>query len=417
MELCNYCQQINPWSLLRIPKNWNGLHAPSPSVCNPHHKTFYLLKSSASTCPLCHLLYNALLDRGSKNTGVLDFNASVHLTSVTHGTPKFRDPELSELLVSCGELFVRLNAVAEEESRAARDGAVAGRMPCEAAGEDEAFETISAWFQKCICEHEVCRVHGEENLNKTELVDLPHRILDVRRVNEDEDAIRLVETEIDNVERKGQYVALSHRWPTNPKDHFMTTRSVLEERKRVIKVEDMPANYRDAVIVARRLEIRYLWIDSLCIVQDEPEDWEREAALMGSIYHNSTITVMAATSLTENKKNTGRSEQKVDYSRAGFLGERKGLKDTRRVRLKYVDEKWKETEDYWEVIDNANLRRLNKESVLFTRGWVMQEEMLPRRIIYSPGQMKWVCVISLTLLYRPKPVFFPSEYEISRKTH
>jgi hypothetical protein len=63
----------------------------------------------------------------------------------------------------------------------------------------------------------------------------------------------------------------------------MTIRSVLEQRKRMIEVQDMPANYKDAVIVARRLGIRYLWIDSLCIVQDDAEDWEREAALMGSI--------------------------------------------------------------------------------------------------------------------------------------
>ena len=51
---------------------------------------------------------------------------------------------------------------------------------------------------------------------------------------------------------------------------------------------------QDAVIVARRLNIRYLWIDSLCIVKDDADDWERQSAKIASIYGNAYITISAS---------------------------------------------------------------------------------------------------------------------------
>jgi hypothetical protein len=46
----------------------------------------------------------------------------------------------------------------------------------------------------------------------------------------------------------------------------------------------MPATFFDATIITRELGYRYLWIDSLCIVQDFLEDWEAESQNMGNIY-------------------------------------------------------------------------------------------------------------------------------------
>jgi hypothetical protein len=407
MALCNLCQQITPWSLKRL--SFAGIVPPSPHLCNPHYKTLRLLETSASTCSLCHLFYTALLNSRIPATKDLDFDASVLLAlSLNHYRDrKVMEPQLTELLLCCGDVFVRLNAVAEEWSKAAREGAVAGRMPSEAGGE-EGFETVVTWFETCVRGHEVCRLGGEGDLVKEEeVVKLPHRVLDVKDVSGDEGVIRLVETENGDVERKGQYVALSHRWPVNPKEHFMTTRPVLEERKRVIKVEDMPANYRDAVVVTRRLGIRYLWIDSLCIVQDDARDWEREAALMGSYYHNSAVTIMAATNITRREDEVGGSRQEVEYSKNGFLSKRKRTKELVRVRLKYVDEEWRKTGDYWEVVDRGNSELVDRNMELLTRCWVMQEEMLPRRrIMYTPEQLLWVwalfpniSMLSVDLIY------------------
>ena len=72
-----------------------------------------------------------------------------------------------------------LYAVAEEGSRAARDGAVAGRMPGDEAGGEEAFETVGEWFKACVMDHGSCRFGGEGSLVEgggrgDEVVDLPH---------------------------------------------------------------------------------------------------------------------------------------------------------------------------------------------------------------------------------------------------
>jgi hypothetical protein len=56
----------------------------------------------------------------------------------------------------------------------------------------------------------------------------------------------------------------------------------------------MPSNFRDAFIVTRKLGYKYLWIDSLCIIRDSKEDWERESAVMGNIYTIATLAIAAA---------------------------------------------------------------------------------------------------------------------------
>ncbi|KAG6368366.1 hypothetical protein INS49_002571 [Diaporthe citri] len=58
-------------------------------------------------------------------------------------------------------------------------------------------------------------------------------------------------------------------------------------------MEQLPKSFKDAITIARKLRIPYLWIDSLCIVQDSEQDWHHESALMSSIYRNSTLTVSA----------------------------------------------------------------------------------------------------------------------------
>lgn len=55
----------------------------------------------------------------------------------------------------------------------------------------------------------------------------------------------------------------------------------------------MPKTFRDAIIVARQLDLRYLWIDSLCIIQDSADDWSKESAEMGRICQQASITIFA----------------------------------------------------------------------------------------------------------------------------
>jgi hypothetical protein len=77
----------------------------------------------------------------------------------------------------------------------------------------------------------------------------------------------------------------------------MTTTSLtLLNRLEGISFQSLPKNFQGAVIITKSMGIRYLWIDSLCIIQDNPKDWELESANMENVYLHSTSTIAASAS-------------------------------------------------------------------------------------------------------------------------
>lgn len=63
----------------------------------------------------------------------------------------------------------------------------------------------------------------------------------------------------------------------------------------------LPKTFQDAITVTRKLGFQYLWIDSLCILQDDLEDWEIEASKMASIYENAIVTIAAGRANNDNE--------------------------------------------------------------------------------------------------------------------
>ncbi|KAM5343900.1 hypothetical protein ACJ41O_012437 [Fusarium nematophilum] len=117
---------------------------------------------------------------------------------------------------------------------------------------------------------------------------LPTRVLDV---GASQDVIFLRQT----AGQTGKYLALSHSWGTTHR-LTLTTANLATLVEDGILVADIPKTFRDAVQVARALDIAYIWIDSLCIIQDDSADWEAEAARMGLVYANSYLTIAALSS-------------------------------------------------------------------------------------------------------------------------
>jgi hypothetical protein len=114
---------------------------------------------------------------------------------------------------------------------------------------------------------------------------LPTRVIDIGSKGGN---IKLYET----TGEKGDYAALSHCWgqSANP---VITTSKNLPERMASIKFNDLPKTFQDAVTITRHLEVPYLWIDSLCIIQDSAEDWAKEAMKMSSVYTDALVTIAA----------------------------------------------------------------------------------------------------------------------------
>jgi Heterokaryon incompatibility protein (HET) len=118
---------------------------------------------------------------------------------------------------------------------------------------------------------------------------MPTRVLDVGRLPNQ--SIVLVETH----GQRGRYMTLSHCWGTSHK--FITTTANLGDRKRAISLFDLPQTYQDAVSITRQFGVQYLWIDSLCILQDSFLDWERESSRMVAVYGQSYLTISASGSM------------------------------------------------------------------------------------------------------------------------
>ncbi|KAK1572699.1 heterokaryon incompatibility protein-domain-containing protein [Colletotrichum navitas] len=94
--------------------------------------------------------------------------------------------------------------------------------------------------------------------------------------------------------RASLYVALSYCWGKS--DHLLTNKKNLQDMKIGVHVVEFPQTIRDAVEATRRLNLRYFWVDTICISQDSARDWEVESAKMASVYHNAYLTVAAGTS-------------------------------------------------------------------------------------------------------------------------
>ncbi|KAH6678714.1 heterokaryon incompatibility protein-domain-containing protein [Halenospora varia] len=119
---------------------------------------------------------------------------------------------------------------------------------------------------------------------------LPTRLA---HVGEENSQPRLVEL---NRDCAYEYCTLSHCWGKT--EMLVLKRSNYIDFLKHIPVELLTQTFQDAFFTAKKLDFRYIWIDSLCIIQDDPEDWAKEAGTMSDVYSNTSLNI-AATSGTD----------------------------------------------------------------------------------------------------------------------
>lgn len=165
----------------------------------------------------------------------------------------------------------------------------------------------------------------------------------------------------------------------------MTTTTNIVEREAKVPFDDLPRTFRDAIQITRRLRLRYLWIDALCILQDSPDDWEKESSKMVLIYSNSFLTIAADASKDSfgGCFNSTSETQDQDHNFGQMLEIQSNLADGQSSTLLF----WLHSNRFYQ-----NGPRLLCNSPLAARGWVFQEKMLsPRTIHFSSSQVLWVC--------------------------
>ncbi|KAI1411243.1 HET-domain-containing protein [Hypoxylon sp. FL1857] len=132
----------------------------------------------------------------------------------------------------------------------------------------------------------------------------PTRLIDVG--DDGASSCRLVETSSDATFAQSSqvpYAALSYCWgpPEDIVRQFKTEKGSLDDRLRSFELQEVSPILRDAILAARVLGVRYLWMDAVCIVQDDVEDWDRESSLMSLVFQNAAMTICtpASTSCQE----------------------------------------------------------------------------------------------------------------------
>jgi hypothetical protein len=235
-------------------------------------------------------------------------------------------------------------------------------------GSQDTLRIASRWLDNCVNNHNNCSrpVFGGHML--------PKRVLNVGDDTRDPFLV-----EFAGNGRPGSWAALSYCWGSA--SSLKLTRENISTLKKRVCVNKVGATIRDAIYVTRALGLTYLWIDALCISQDDDkQDWNEQSSKMNAIYAESTVTIVA-----ENSSSVAQGflvKRKLQYAGLDWylsqLNFKEHLDDVAAQRV-YIAPSWDPKDDQitgpWAA-----------------RGWTMQEELLPDRLLYyTSTQIIWRC--------------------------
>lgn len=173
--------------------------------------------------------------------------------------------------------------------------------------------------------------------------------------------------------RTSPYVTLSYRWGNKPLDD---TIRLLKETSDWLHtsnpIDSLPKTFRDAMYIAHRFGIRYIWIDRLCIFQDSPEDWRKEAGTVQDVYRNASFCISALS---------------AEDDEGGCLYTR----DPALVAPTPINLNDSDITLRADLEDSAWHTSFQAEPLL-QRGWVLQERLMsPRTLHFGKKQVFWEC--------------------------
>lgn len=230
----------------------------------------------------------------------------------------------------------------------------------------EYIAAIGEWLQDCLSNHiRCCLAISSDTTFNARCIELPTRCIEVTST-----ATFLRDTR----GIKGSYVTLSHRW--NPEaEAVKTTPANFQQRMSGTELGPLSKTFEDAITIVRRLGTRYIWIDSICIIQGT-DDWDQEKFKMGQYYERALFTISAIGGCVQPGNSSGilKALPPKSLTRLAFKenGIRKGSvflyrRDTKALFLTDVG-----------------------RSELLSRGWVFQERLLSKRIIYFTNKVSFL---------------------------
>lgn len=395
MSLCSLCLTV-PWLSLPPPgkdlivarvadkdemlvvhynRSADGVpdsQAPQQPMGFPFHENLETLAFSAKLCLLCGVIQNGVQawinhweEAAKNNKGFIEFDIHRHpiptkqklwVTKCYGGAMGFyvwaEHPEKKSLYM--------LTAVAFSVDR---ESPLSDRFPARPlapnSGSTQSLEIVANWVKECSNRHEQCFDARNPSI--------PTRVIDVGLSG---DTVKLV----DYTDQTGSYVCLSYCWGDYPP--YTTTKATLDRRRSGCQLSEMPKTFVDAIAVTRHLGIRYIWIDSLCICQDDAEDWSRESARMCDVYSNAYL-VIAANLSSDCSGGCFHNRQPRSQAIINLPGNLEKIHAT----LAFASDQ----QCSW---DPAEFRH----EPLSKRGWALQERLMARRVLhYNSRQMYFEC--------------------------
>lgn len=362
MKLCLGCTAF--WSLpleSRVDEGTGVLLRPKHRI---HENKHQLDHHAAAGCPSCAWVADAL-DMDPDVPTNLFHRPSVPNKPETPGIFLELRTNVSNSLYSLPSLKIsylgRQSMLALEELEDVFTPETCGRDFLEDTytGSDQALKLANEMLHLCRHRHSTCLKHRKQES------ELPTRVLDV---GDSQKHPALVEGK----GRRSPYCALSYCWGTG--GNFITTRSNLARQMEGIPLERFPRSIHDAILAARALNFQYIWIDALCIVQDDEDDWNRESNDMLNVYSGADLTI---------------SSLVAQSCQDGFFTPR-SRRISRPLTLelfcpKVFRRRWKEgTVRHWAVCRHASPldKKYPFEGPVHKRGWTLQEQLLSTRILY-----------------------------------
>lgn len=238
-------------------------------------------------------------------------------------------------------------------------------------GSKQGLDFIRSTFQQCTVSHEKCQ---------KQTTTLPSRLL---FIGSNSKPIKIV---LPNPSNQIRYAALSHCWGKPRKLKWGKSRTLKLKRNNMAKLmneigwNSLPQTYQDAITACRALNIDYLWIDSLFIVQDDKEDWAYEASRMADVYGDAVIVIGASSTRHPNES---------------FLSKRDNWRCEPHI-IAWDDSTKASPLLYARVGSHLGRHRAplygQQYDPLERRAWAFQEFRLAKRCLnFSSDEIQWFC--------------------------
>ncbi|KAI3325459.1 HET-domain-containing protein [Xylariaceae sp. AK1471] len=337
----------------------------------PHHQTLGPLLDSSKVCPFCQVIVShfnddpkfldelsSFSDSGSTNEYIFEIRIK-ETRAMPSGVAWAR---MEAYVRSTNTIFAFLPEFTVLACRAKEQASSLPHWRRASTTVDGRISAIASWLHECRSQHS-----HSDGIDESFT---PRRLVSVGLEGQ---TVKLVEGRM--LPTSSDYVTLSYCWGATLQ--LQTTEETLHRFHEVIPTDLLPKAYVDAFSIARALGVGYIWINALCIVQDDDEEWQTESAKLGKIFQKSLLTITATES--------------ADSSEGCFPPRNDDGKKTE-VFFSTNQQGTIESPILVRTYDRDIREGCLNGSIISKCGWTLQEQLLSRRIVSCmQTEVHWQC--------------------------